>query len=122
METMILLMCFGLNQNMVKAIIKKESNFNVKAYKAGNYGLMQIRLGTSKSYCGITTEKQLMRPEQNIGCGCTILRSLLNKYKYEPDVLSAYNAGSPTYKNMGYVAKVGEFQKEYENKSTGVQD
>src|SRR5580704_2747035 len=39
----------GLPVELVRLVIRRESNFNPRAVYRGNYGLMQIRLGTARS-------------------------------------------------------------------------
>jgi soluble lytic murein transglycosylase-like protein len=36
-------------ETLVRLVIRRESNFNPRAVYRGNYGLMQIRLGTARS-------------------------------------------------------------------------
>jgi soluble lytic murein transglycosylase-like protein len=39
----------SLPEALVRLVIRRESNFNPRAIYRGNYGLMQIRLGTARS-------------------------------------------------------------------------
>jgi soluble lytic murein transglycosylase-like protein len=39
----------GVPEALVRLVIRRESNFNPRAVYRGNYGLMQIRLGTARS-------------------------------------------------------------------------
>jgi len=39
----------SLPEALVRLVIRRESNFNPRAVYRGNYGLMQIRLGTARS-------------------------------------------------------------------------
>jgi soluble lytic murein transglycosylase-like protein len=39
----------GLPVELVRLVIRRESNFNPRAVYRGNYGLMQIRLGTARA-------------------------------------------------------------------------
>lgn len=39
----------GLPIALVRQVIRRESNFNPRAVYQGNYGLMQIRLGTARA-------------------------------------------------------------------------
>jgi soluble lytic murein transglycosylase-like protein len=55
---------FDLDTNLVKAIIKLESNWNPNAHYKGCYGLMQVQGGSFK-------------PELNIKQGCRKLRVYL---------------------------------------------
>jgi soluble lytic murein transglycosylase-like protein len=56
----------GLPRALVDRIIKRESGGNPRAVSGGNYGLMQIRLGTARAlgYSGPATG--LLDPETNM--------------------------------------------------------
>jgi soluble lytic murein transglycosylase-like protein len=40
---------YKIPSRLIHRIIKRESNYNPRAYRAGNYGLMQIKLQTARS-------------------------------------------------------------------------
>ena len=89
---------FGLEKELVFAVIKAESDFQEKAVsKSGAMGLMQIIPTTAKwiaSEFGEFYEKQKMfEPETNIKYGCFYLRYLFNKFEKLDVVICAYNAG-----------------------------
>jgi hypothetical protein len=56
----------GIPTSLVERVIKRESGGNPRAVSAGNYGLMQIRLGTARAmgFSGSATE--LLDPQVNM--------------------------------------------------------
>ena len=91
---------YGLEDNLVYAVIKSESNFesNAVSHKDAK-GLMQISEMTGlwaaealeiKDY----TAESLFNPEINIRIGCWYLRKMLDQFNVEKTALAAYNAGS----------------------------
>jgi soluble lytic murein transglycosylase-like protein len=63
----------GLPASLVRLVIRRESNFNPRAIYRGNYGLMQIRLGTARAlgYRGIA--EGLLDPVTNMTYGMSYL-------------------------------------------------
>jgi soluble lytic murein transglycosylase-like protein len=117
---------WSVNQAIIKAIIKKESDFDPDAVNPNDpsYGLMQVGLmvaqdyGAVKDYKNPTAEElaELMDPQKNINIGTRHLSSLLSRYPLDT-AIQMYNLGTAKY-NRGfrvpdYLAKVKGFYNEY---------
>ena len=89
---------YGLEKELVLAVIKAESNFQETAVsKSGALGLMQIIPRTAKWIAGEFNElyekQKMFEPETNIKYGCYYLRYLFDKFGNYDVVICAYNAG-----------------------------
>lgn len=89
---------FGLEENLVYAVIRTESGFDPDARsRAGAVGLMQLTEGTfhwiASLYPPEDADGGIADPAVNIHCGCALLRLLLDHYGQTDVALCAYNAG-----------------------------
>jgi soluble lytic murein transglycosylase-like protein len=112
---------YNVDRDLIKAVIKAESNFNHRAVsRAGARGLMQLMPATAQSL----QVEDSFHPENNIEGGVRYLRYLLDLFKGNlPFALAAYNAGENTvmrYNNIppyretqNYVQKVLQFFNNY---------
>ena len=90
---------YGVEEDLVYAIIKAVSNFNPEAVSHQNaQGLMQLMYATAEEVAeksGIElTEENILDPEININIGTKYISELLEKYECTEVALAAYNAGS----------------------------
>ncbi len=81
----------GVPPGLVRAVVMAESGGNPSAVSiAGAQGLMQLMPGTAAG-CGIADP---FDATQNVTCGTSYLRSLLNRYHDNVTLaVAAYNAG-----------------------------
>ena len=89
---------YGVDENLIYALIKAESNFEETAISNKNaQGLMQLMPATAEEVAnknGIElTEQNILEPETNINIGTKYISTLLEKYECIEVALAAYNAG-----------------------------
>ena len=90
---------YDIDENLIYALIKAESNFNEKAVSHQNAkGLMQLMQSTAQDLANRSqiklTKDNILEPEININLGTQYIALLLNKYDSIEVALAAYNAGS----------------------------
>ena len=91
---------YSLSPELVKAIVKVESNFNHKAVSPkGAKGLMQLMPATAKRF-GV---EDIFDPEENITGGVKFLKYLFDEFGEEnlDLVLAGYNAGEEAVRKHG---------------------
>ncbi len=109
---------YQVDENLIYAIIKAESNFKVKAVSGkGAKGLMQLMEETAidvakdTEFEANTISEKLLDTDVNINLGTKYISILLEKYQNIPLALTAYNAGTGTVDNWiekGTLSKNGE--------------
>ena len=111
---------YQVDEYLVYAIIKAESNFEINAVSnKGAKGLMQLMENTAKDVVkrvniDISSEdlsEKLLEPDININLGTKYISILLQKYGNIPVALTAYNAGIGTVDNWiekGIIKENGE--------------
>ncbi|OEJ16069.1 lytic transglycosylase [Brachyspira hampsonii] len=107
---------YSLPENLIKAVIKQESNYvpNAVSHK-GAVGLMQIMPKTGVGL-GITDEQMLKDPYTNIMAGSRYLSQMLNRYNGRLDLsLSAYNAGPALVDRLQRIPNIEETQNYVKN-------
>ncbi len=98
----------GLNAELLRAVIRKESAFDACAVsRAGAKGLMQLMPETVE-YLGVGDP---FDPEENVRGGSRFLRFLLDRYGGDVSLaLGAYNAGPGRVDKLGRVPAIPETQ------------
>lgn len=116
---------YKIDQALIKAVIKAESNFNHQAVSpVGAQGLMQLMPATAYAL----QVEDVFHPENNIEGGVRYLRYLLNTYRGDLQLaLAAYNAGEtavakynnnvpPFRETQNYIKRVLSYYDDFRRK------
>jgi len=116
---------YGVDEHLVKAVARVESNFNPKAVSvSGAVGVMQLIPSTAKRY-GVSNSFDY---KQNIDGGTRYLRELLKMFDGDiRNAVAAYNAGEgnvlkhggipPIQETRAFVAMVSDYYEHYSGRS-----
>lgn len=104
---------YGVEYNLVKAVIKVESDFNPNALSpAGAMGLMQLMPETAE----ILEVEDIFNPRDNIEGGVRLLKILLDRFNNNISLaLAAYHAGAnrvEKYKNIPPIKSTEKFVRD----------
>ncbi len=108
----------NVDPNLVRAVIKVESNFNPHAVsRKGAMGLMQLMPSTAR----LLNVSDPFDPEQNVEAGVKHLRGLLDNFNGDVALsLAAYNAGEGAVRRAGQHVPNYSETRDYVRKITGM--
>jgi len=102
----------GVPPHIALAVAEQESRFKPTAMSKGNYGVMQIQLGTARRFGFAGGPKELLDPNTNIKYGIAVLAHCYKKYAFDMMSLGCYN-GAITF-NSTYIREVLVKSKKYQ--------
>lgn len=118
---------YRLEEALVKAVIKAESDYNPRAVsRKGAIGMMQLLPSTARDM----SVRDPLNPEENIRGGSRYLRLMLDQFDNNIELaLAAYNAGPNAVKKHGgippyeetrtYVKRVKRYLEHYRQERDG---
>jgi soluble lytic murein transglycosylase-like protein len=84
----------GVPPSLVHRVIVRESGYNERAVNSGNYGLMQIRLGTARALGYDGTPEGLLDPETNMAYAVRYLAGAYRAAHGDEDrAIALYSSG-----------------------------
>ncbi len=99
----------GLSPSIIKAVIKKESNFDPNCELGGAVGLMQITLNAAREVGYRGTQKALYNPAANIKYGTKYLNEQIKIWVDAPTYDDRISLGVATYNlGQGNIRKASE--------------
>lgn len=106
---------YGLDMNIIKAIVEEESNFYPGAIgdDGESLGLMQIQPRWHQARMERLGITNLMDPVYNTIIGCDIIAELYQQYGNYMDALSVYNSGN-TVDGREYAQRILDRASKYE--------
>lgn len=102
---------YNVEPEIILAIMKLESNFDVNASSGTDHGIMQINDVHLKE---LENKLEILGLEKNIECGVSLLSDLKNESDDLNYILNSYNMGEYGYEK--YIARTGEVSREYSRK------
>ena len=87
----------GVPVSLVHRVIMRESRYNPRAVSKGNYGIMQIRLGTARAMGYTGTASGLLDPEVNMTYAVKYLAGAYRAANGDPNRAVAYYASGYYY-------------------------
>jgi soluble lytic murein transglycosylase-like protein len=100
----------GVPVELVHRVIMRESRYNPQAVSKGNYGMMQIRLGTARGLGYTGTAQGLLDPETNLTYAVKYLAGAYRVAGGNQDQAVRYYAAGYYYaaKRQGQVERVAQ--------------
>ncbi len=84
----------GIPLDLARRVVRRESNGNPRAVSKGNYGLMQIRLGTARAMGYRGDARGLLDPETNMTYAMRYLAGAYRAARGNPDrAIALYSRG-----------------------------
>jgi len=102
---------YNVPPEIILAVMKLESNFDVNADNGIDHGIMQINNVHLKQ---LEDKLEILELNKNIECGVELLSGLKNESEDLNFILNSYNMGEYGYEQ--YIARTGKVSREYSRK------